>query len=183
MSKASQIIVLTEDRRQQTFVLRFLERAGYRSDQIRPQPLPAGKGSGEQWVRQRYADNVAAYRIRAARAATALIIAIDADTNEITHRVNQLAQALEEANLPIRTAAEQIVHLIPKRNIETWVLCLNGGETDENTDYKNRTGSHTDTQIKPAAIAFFEGSRSRSEPPAHWVNSLRSAVLEARRLD
>jgi hypothetical protein len=183
MTRASQVIVLTEDRRQQTFVLRFLERAGYRADQIRPQPLPAGKGSGEQWVRQKYADNVEAYRIRATRAATALIIAIDADTNEITQRVNQLAQALKEANLPVRTAAEKIAHLIPKRNIETWVLCLNGVEADENTDYKNRIGSQTDIQIKPAAIAFFEGSRSHSEPPAHWVNSVRTAVPEVRRLD
>jgi hypothetical protein len=44
MSRASQVIVLSEDHRQQTFIRHYLERAGYRSDQIRPQPLPAGKG-------------------------------------------------------------------------------------------------------------------------------------------
>lgn len=178
MSKASQIIVLAEDRRQQTFVKRHLERAGYRTDQIRPEPLPAGKGSGELWVRQRYAKNVAAYRTRASRAATALVIAIDADVEDVARRAAQLARTLEDAHMTERAPDEAIAHFIPKRNIETWILCLVGGNVDEESDYSEHDIHH---QIEPAAVAFFEGSRAL-ELPAHWVDSLRAAAPEARRL-
>jgi hypothetical protein len=67
------------------------------------------------WVRQRYAKNVAAYRTRATRAATALVIAIDADTHAVAHRLDQLAKILEEASLSPRTAEEKIAQLVPKR--------------------------------------------------------------------
>ena len=29
---------------------------------------------------------------------------------------------------------EQIARLVPKRNVETWILCLNGQAADEDTD-------------------------------------------------
>jgi hypothetical protein len=181
MSKASQVIVLTEDRRQQTFVRQYLKRLGYRGDQIRTDDLPAGEGSGELFVRQRYAKNVDAYRSRAARAATALIVVIDADTADVTRRVAQLTNALENANLPLRTVEEKIAHLIPKRNIETWILCLNGRMVDEESDYSRERD--VDPQIAPAAIAFFEGNRTNLQPPDHWVDSLRLAIPEAVRLE
>lgn len=182
MSKASQVIILAEDRRQQTFIQRFLERAGYKG-RIRPESLPAGKGSGEAWVRQRYVKNVAAYRTRAARAATALVVALDADTYEVIQRANQLANALREANLPARGGVEKIVHVIPKHNIETWIRCLNNLNANEDEDYKHRHDIDVDALIKPAAIAFFDGSRQYPDPPAHWINSLRLAIREVRRLD
>lgn len=183
MSKASQVIVLVEDRRQHMFIWRFLERAGYGRHQIRAERLPAGKGSGEAWVRERYGENVAACRTRSARAATALVVAIDADTSNVTDRANQLAGVLANSNLPARTGDERIAHLIPRRNIETWIRCLTGHDVDEDTDYKKRNDVEIEVLIKPAAVAFFEGSRSNTVTPDHWVDSLESAIPEVRRLD
>ena len=126
VSKPSEVVILAEDQRQQRFVWRYLERAGYRWRQIRRLPLPGGRGSGEQYVREQYATQVSAYRDRASHARTALIIVIDADTQEIQHRTRQLAEALSRARTEGRREGEAIVHLIPKRNVETWVLCLSG---------------------------------------------------------
>jgi hypothetical protein len=183
MSRPSQVIVLVEDRRQQTFVRRYLERSNYRTDQIRFEPLPAGRGSGEQWVREQYARNVDAYRARAARAATALVVVIDADTAPMGRRVEQLDESAP------RRPEERISHLIPRRNIETWVLCLNGRRPDgnpvnEDEDYKaHEDARDIDQQIKPAAETFFNWSRPGTLVPAHCLDSLQRAIREIRRLE
>jgi hypothetical protein len=179
MSRPSWAIVLAEDRRQQTFVRRYLQRK-YPQIQIRNEPLPAGRAAGEQWVRQRYAKNIAAYRTRAARAETALVVAIDADTADVDYRVAQLRNALGAGQLP-RAPEERITHLIPKRNIETWILCLNGHDVDEATDYRHEHG--IDDQTKSAAETLFDWSRENFTIPPGCVPSLQAAIPEIRRLD
>jgi hypothetical protein len=105
-------------------------------------------------VRERYAQAVRAYRERSQRAKTALIVAIDADAGEVSRRVRQLREALERADLAARTDVEVIVHLIPRRNVETWILCLDGQPVDEITDYSGEGG--IDGLIPRAAVTFFE---------------------------
>jgi hypothetical protein len=115
------------------------------------------------------------------RAGTALIVAIDADTGEVDRRVRQLREGLEQAGAPARTDREAIVHLIPKRSVETWVLCLSGRQVDESTDYRQEVD--VDRRIPDAARTFFDWSRENAQPPAHCVPSLRSAIPEVRRLE
>jgi len=87
---------------------------------------PAGAGSGEQWVRERFAVEVEAFRGRRAHAGTALIVVIDADAISVQERLAQLDRKLDEAQADrIRPDAEQVARLVPKRNVETWILCLN----------------------------------------------------------
>ena len=68
MAKPSEVIVLTEDSSHQRFVLRYLLRCGLEQHAMRFVPSPAGEGSGEQFVRERFAVEVNAYRRRRARA-------------------------------------------------------------------------------------------------------------------
>jgi hypothetical protein len=154
---------------------------GYETHHIRVEPLPGGRGSGEQWVRERYAMAVKAHRQRSARAKTALIVAIDADTGDVGRCLRQLREALEHAELPPRAAGEVIVHLIPKRNVETWVLCLTGRTVDEDTDYRAEAG--VDGMIATAALTLFDWSRVNVAPPAHCVASLVAALPELRRIE
>jgi hypothetical protein len=179
VSKASQVIVLAEDEHHQRFVRRYLERLQYSAHEIRFESLPSGRGCGEQWVRERYAGVVRTYRWRSARAKTALVVAIDADKGDLERRLRQLQEALAQANLVPRSNDEAIVHLVPKRSIETWILCLNGRVVDEETDYRHERVSN---QIAEAARLFFDGSRPNVMPPQHWVPSLLSAIPELRRL-
>jgi hypothetical protein len=181
MGNPSQVIALVEDQRQRNFVQRYLQRLGYPLRAIRFEISPTGKGSAEQWVRDQYAKNVGAYRIRAARAETALIVAIDSDNGDVDRRLYQFQSALSVAGLAARTSAETIVHLVPKRNIETWILCLTGTIVTEEMDYSGQAG--IDERIKPAAEELFEWSRPNVVPPNHCVPSLSVAIPEVRRLE
>jgi hypothetical protein len=100
-------------------------------------------------VRTRYAPAVKAYRARAARAQTSLVVAIDADTEDVARRTRQLEDSLAAEELSSRSNTERIVHLIPKRNIETWILNLNGNPVDEETDFRRAPG--IESQIGSAA--------------------------------
>jgi hypothetical protein len=181
VGRLSQVVVLAEDRRHQRFIRHYLKRLY--GDTITPRfaELPSGKGSGEQWVREHYALEVQAYRSRSARASTALIVLIVSDRGGLDGRVRQLREALLQAGLQPRENAEKIVHLIPKRNIETWVLCLDGTAVDEQDDYTREEG--VDAKIPAAARTFFEWSRPHSLVPPYCVPSLHAAFPEVRRLE
>lgn len=181
MSKRSLVVVLPEDKRHQQFVRRFLYRMGFSKHEIVMEAISGGRGSGEQWVRRSYPTQVRAYRRRSARAQTALMVVIDADTHGVERRLRQLRDALAHEGLAERSEDEAIVHLIPKRNIETWILCLSGRAVDEDTDYRREPG--VDELIANAAVAFFDSSRVNAAVPAYFVESLRSAIPEVRRLD
>jgi len=175
MDRPSQAVVLVEDDRQQRFVRRYLYRLGYSTHDVRFEPLPAGRGSGAQWVLDRYADAVKAYRSRSARAKTALVVTIDADDGSVARRQQQLRDRTA------RTADEKIAHLIPKWSIETWILCLSGEAVDEARTYDRAQG--IDEKIAAAAMTFFEWSRPNTTPPTHCIPSLLAAIPEVRRLE
>lgn len=143
--------------------------------------LPSGRGCGEQWVRERYPTAVGAYRERSARAKTALFVTIDADTEDVERRQRQLRESLTQLGLSVRTQEESIVHLIPKRSIETWVLFLHGRTVDEDTDYSR--DPQVDSLIAIAAVAFFDLSRTNPTLRPNIVPSLSAAIPEVRRLD
>lgn len=139
---------------------------------------PSGEGSAEQWVRERFAIEVEAYRGR--QAETRLIILIDADTHTVRQRIRQLDRALEQADVaPINNRMDAIVRLIPKRNIETWILCLNGVAVDEKTDYKKPRDDWSDL-IRIAIGVLYESTRPNAPIPQRYVESLRMGIEELR---
>jgi hypothetical protein len=180
MFSPSQVIVLAEDQRHLNFAWHFLKSLGYGAHQVRNEPPPAGRGSGEQAVRKRYVTSVLALRERASRAATALVVVIDADKSSVDDRHRELAEELRRQDLPERDASERIAHLVPKRHIETWVLCLRHRQlVPEDQDCKSEV---SDGHVKPAAEAFSNFVRSGDSPPAHFVPSLCDGLVEARRI-
>jgi hypothetical protein len=182
MAKPSLVIVLVEDKRQQQLIFRYLRRIGLEVHAMRF--LLPYAGSGEQWVRERLPIELREYRRRSARAETKLIAVIDADNSTLPERLAQLDHKLQENGVePIRMDAEQVARLVPKRNIETWILCLNGNAVEEGeADYK-RKRNDWDSLIQPAANTLYEWSRPKNRIPHHCVPSLRHGVSELRRLD
>jgi hypothetical protein len=141
---------------------------------------PSGSGSAEQWVRERFAIEVEACRGR--HAETKLVILIDADALTVRQRMSQLDQALRENEIPaIHNDTEKIARLIPKRNIETWILCLNEVLVDEDTDYK-RTRDNWADLIGIAVGTLYLWSRANALVPASCVDSLRAGIGELQRL-
>lgn len=176
--RASQVIILAEDQRQQQFVRSCLRAAGYHHRAIRAEPLSAGSGSGEQRVREEFPRQVAACRARSHSVGTILIAMVDADQSTVEERERQFVKQLADADAVRISAAERIALLIPRRNVETWILALRGDEVDEQTDYKRRV---TGEDVPSAGQRFFEMVRN----PAAEVKlpSLARSVQECRRID
>ncbi len=107
---------------------------------------------------------------------------IDADAHSVQDRWNQLNQALKDAEKPpVDIEHEKIARLVPKRNIETWILCLTGQAIDEKTDYKNIRNDWNEL-IPTAAATLFQWTRQEAELPNRCIDSLRTGVKELNRL-
>ena len=173
------IVVLAEDKRQFTVIRRYLQR-DHDPRQIRPNTAPAGAGSAEQYVRREYAREVREFRNRAGRSRQALVVAIDADTRTVDQRRMELAQALADGGESARRDDEAIALVVPRRQVETWILCLNGETVDETTSYRRR--DDIDGKISIAANRLFDWSRDNYVLPENCVDSLRRALPELRRV-
>jgi hypothetical protein len=77
-------------------------------------------------------------------------------------------------------AAEQIARLVPKRNIETWILCLNGQEVNEETDYKEARDDWSELTPR-AAEMLFQYTRPNAQAPS-CIDFLQRGVTELKRL-
>src|SRR5260370_28394780 len=98
--RIANIILLVEDINQENLLRRYLQQLGHHNRNMRPLKLPAGQGSGEQFVRERYASEVRAMRAQVTRTRACLIAMIDADASSITDRRQQLERALLDADEP-----------------------------------------------------------------------------------
>jgi len=181
MPRPSLVVAVVEDERHRMLVYRYLRKQGLSPRQIRPKTSPSGQGSAEQWVRSTYSAEVKANRIRCAGGTAALIVMIDSDTHSVQERLAQLGQALHENGVHKIRHAEQIAHLIPKRNVETWILCLNEQAVDEATDYKQQKDNWSEL-IPRASEALFQWTRSNAILPERCIDSLRRGVSELNRL-
>ena len=181
MSKPSLVIAVVEDDRHRMLIYRYLTKCGQERHEIRIEQSPSGRGSAESWVQKRFVKETIVYRSRQARALTALIVMIDADTRTVEDRLNQLDLVLTDNGQRTVADTERIARLIPKRNVESWILCLNGQAVDEGTDY---TGTRSDWNelIPQAAETLCRWTRSTTEPPNYCVGSLRTGRRELRRL-
>jgi hypothetical protein len=180
MSKGCLVIVVVEDESQEMLVRRFLRNKGLGTHEMRIERSPSGVGSAENWVRQKFVREVTVYRRRHAR--TAVIVAIDADTNTVQHRQRQLNDALEAAGeSEVDAKSEEIARLVPRRNVESWILCLNGHAVDEETDYKNTKNNWTEL-IPSAAKTLLLWTHSKDAIPQHCIDSVKDGIGEIKRL-
>jgi hypothetical protein len=106
---------------------------------------------------------------------------IDADSVSLEDRRRQIERALRDAGEPARGLSEPILNLIPRQNVETWILCLNSLPVDEQADYRHdeRVSAHS---IKQAASALFSWTRPKAEIPDTCVTSLRDCLPEFDRI-
>jgi hypothetical protein len=179
--RIARIIILIEDLNQENLLRRYLLRLGHDTRTMDFKRLSQGRGSGEQFVREKYALESRAMRLQMAKTKACLIAMIDADTGSIDDRRQQLDRALRDAGETPRSPAEPILNLIPKRNVETWILCLNSKPVDEVTDYRRDAGADAQS-IKQAAQILFDWTRPNAALPAHCVPSLRDCLPEFRRI-
>lgn len=175
------VAILVEDRLLERFVRRVLTELGFGLHELRVVPgYPHGKGSGKQWVEQKYSAEVSAQRRVANHQKVALLVGTDADNLSVNVRACQLADALRTANEPAREAHERIVHWIPKWSVETWILYLLGEvKISEGKSYKGGLGGKTPSEWTAIARRF--ATDYRNQPP-DTPPSLAVAYTETRRI-
>jgi hypothetical protein len=182
MNKPSQVIVIVEDEHHKQVIYKYLKIRNLKQHAIRIEMSPSGEGSAENWVRKKFVKEVSTYRSRNRYAQTALIVAIDADTGSVQDRLKQLDQELtDNGKERVTPEAERIARLVPKRNIETWILCLNEENVDEETDYKSTRNDWNN--LIPQAAESLSDWRSKAEPPKFCVDSLRCGIGELNHLE
>ncbi|NLX13023.1 MAG: hypothetical protein GXY44_05110 [Phycisphaerales bacterium] len=145
MSRNVNIVILCEDRQHEAFARRFLRQAGQGLRVQRVEISPRGRGSGEQFVRARFAKELAYYRSRQHRVGQALIVVIDADRGSSAERREQVEGAAVEGGQEQRRADERVALFVPARNIETWLAYLDGQTVNESDTYP-RLQSERDCQ-------------------------------------
>jgi hypothetical protein len=179
--RIANIILLVEDLNQENLLRHYLQRLGQNNRDMRSRKSPKGRGSGEQFVREKYASEVRAIRSQMAKTKACLIAMIDADTGSVEDRRQELDRVLRDSEAQPRGPAEPILNLIPKRNVETWVLCLNSQAVDEVTDYRRDAGVDAQS-VKQAAQILFDWTRANTVLPTHCVPSLQGCLPEFRRI-
>jgi hypothetical protein len=135
MSRNVQVVILCEDRQHEAFARRFLAKANLSARIQRVEVSPRGRGSGEQFVRERFVKELAYYRSRRHRVQQVLIVLIDADGRDIGERIRQFDSVCTEAQCRCRQHDECVGIVIPARNIETWFAYLEGQPVNEHDTY------------------------------------------------
>jgi hypothetical protein len=131
------LVIICEDVQQSTFARRYLAKRGFEPGKIRVRQNPAGKGSGEHFVRQQFVNEVKLFRQKGSygQGGVAIVALIDADTMSVQERLGQINSDLKQNGLDGIGQDERIAVFIPKRNIETWIRFANGDDVDENIAY------------------------------------------------
>ncbi len=142
MSKASQIIILCEDKAHEVFAKRLLKRWGVKPRAIRVPPYPNGKRSGKKYVEDQLSLEAEALRRR--HASTILLVIQDADE----FSVNAITSRLDEKLGAPRGENEQIAYVIPKWHIQTWFAYMDGQNVDESDKktYKDQYGKISESK-------------------------------------
>lgn len=135
MSGNVQVVILCEDRQHEVFARRFLKCAGKRFRVRRIEISPKGRGSGEQFVRERFAKELVEYRRQRHRVELALVVLIDADGREVAERIRQVESSSIGAGHRQREQDERVGIFVPARNIETWFAYLDGQTVNEDAVY------------------------------------------------
>lgn len=129
------MVILCEDSQHEAFIRRFLKGMGWNTRELRVEKSPSAGGAAEQWVRERFPDELKIYRQRRKRAASALILMIDADRKNVEDRISEIRSECRSRQVPFREDGEAVGLAIPKRNIETWIHYLNGASVNERDVY------------------------------------------------
>jgi hypothetical protein len=182
MSRASQVIILCEDKLHEVFVRRFLKLYGYTNRDLSVPSYPAsGRGSGESFVRRSDPDELRAYRSRSAT--TFLIAVIDADKGSVADREDDLRGACTEKSVEPRQDGELVIHVVPKRAINTWLAYLDSVAVDEETDYSNGQYSFRGRESETdGLIKRLHAMCRKAELPQDAPSSLRDACGEFARI-
>ena len=132
MSRKVRVVILCEDRQHEVFARRFLKnkKTGFEPRDIYVDKSPTGRGSAEQYVRERFPTELKAIRAKR-REEVYLIVMLDGDDQGAARRRHSLETACIENGIDPAGAADKLLLCVPTWNIETWLAYLDGEAVEE----------------------------------------------------
>jgi hypothetical protein len=178
-------MVIVEDQRQQQFLYRFLVASGIHPRKIEIEQSRPGLGSAKQWVSNRFAWAVETCRRRNAKAATSLLVMMDADQLTVLQCIANLDAALVIAKRPkLDPAADRVARLIPKWSVETWIVYLSSrGESstrisEDSSLKESKSPEQWNELIRSAAETLCKWTRATASRPDNLLDSLQRGLDE-----
>ena len=136
--------VLCEDRAQYEFIRGFLTDQGIKNNRrISPShSLPEGTQSGEQFVREHFTADFRTYARRRENILLVVVQDIDRADKSVDDAKNEFSRLVHDAGMRGFAAADKLLFVFPKRNIETWFEWLQQtppkGIISEDGDFKQK---------------------------------------------
>jgi hypothetical protein len=156
MTRVCKIILVCEGWRDSAFARGFLGAAGVDGRVVDPKVNPGGCGHG--WVKAKFVEEVANLtRFSEGRGVLGLI---DEDGQGVAAREREIADLLQERNLPGISASSGRCLLLPTRNLETWLYWLIANRSGITTAINETTNYKTDGP--PAGCARLRDDQCRS---------------------
>lgn len=166
------LVILCEDSQQEAFIRRFFVRAGWHSRSMRVVKSPSGRGAGEQWVRERFPEELRA--LRRTQVSALLVAMVDADREPVEKRLADFDAACRQSGVGPRTASEPVAVFVPRRNVETWIAYLDGKSVNEGDVYPKLPRERDCASAVRALKAMCDARALREPAPA----SLQLACIE-----
>jgi len=146
------LVVVCEDLQHRVFLYRFLIEKGVVPRRIQFQQCPKGRGDAIQWVKSKHVREVAQLRKRP-HILRGVVTVADADNCTVKDRKSQFDTELESIGQKPRQPNEPIALVIPRRQIETWILHLRGVAVDENKKCKHFRGNESNCSAEVKRFA------------------------------
>ncbi|PZN71469.1 MAG: hypothetical protein DM484_26320 [Candidatus Methylumidiphilus alinenensis] len=164
MTISVDVVVLCEDLQMFYFIKHFLKSNGWDKKGLKTnfRPKFTGEGSGEEYVRERYPNELKALRSIRQLKKVALIVCTDADKQTVEQRKKSLDKECEKKGIPKRQEEEDVLVLVPKRNIETWFTYLRGENIDEENDKKTYNKYECESECIPDILELTKMCNKKS---------------------
>lgn len=166
------LTIICEDTQHECFARRFLSGMGWDKRGLRIVKSPSGRGSGEQWVRQKYAEELKSFRKR--HVEYAFISILDGDAHGVLGRIQQFDNSCGELGIPHRQPDDKAAIIVPTRSIETWISYLMGKQIEEDSTYPKL---RCESECYPAVEKLLSLCKTTGLPE-NAPSSLKAACVE-----
>jgi hypothetical protein len=147
---------------------------------VRRSNYPKGRrGAGEKHVRDAYAKELQAYRKNPQGRMLVAVIDADSGTVDAHHRELDYEARQDSIGGP-RKMGEAVIHVVPKRSIETWIAYFSGEQADEERTFRDKYRGKRD-KIRDAAKKLAHCCKADQACDSQAPDSLQQALKEFQR--